>query len=935
MKHHVAHSVSAAVLLVAAFTAAAQEKYSHLRNAAETALKDKDAGRAIELLTHALNAADASAGNKVDTYIRLAWVYAWGTGKNQFNDAAKAMEAASKIQGLKASQKAGLARSMVDYLLRASDQNRPAAVAALAPFTTDPELSAEEKADIYQLIFTTLFPTDSAKASAMLDEGLKLPCKPETRCKLLRAGCAAMMQLKTPDRDAALAYLRRIVADPEISAALKIAAQLDAGEIMTGYKKPRDAEALAEYESVMANPGATADQKASATLKMGQVRERDKTYDPDRVTDSYTRIARSTEVSATLRIEAYKRIIQTIIKRNDGAAEKVLAIYEEMEKVEGAKLGEIVVPHANYLIELGRTVEALKLYEKLDLAKENAWVFGQYAGAIAKAGQPDKAIGLYKERAMYGEAADVLMQTGRKDEAIRLLVEQASRAGGERYIAKLMRNPAPECVRLIRNELKAVLESNPACGAQLARNALGSGAYEYVVAASPYILKASGLDQKTYCLAATEYVTALGQVNMIGDAVAFVASAATDGKITDPMYRLAFTALDSALKANDRAGASKAAQAAVEAVKATIKVDLIPEALTLAANQALMLNRREIAEGIESCRKSLYKPTPRKQSPCVFVADLPTDITGWMNSDIVKTKRNVQKLDRGAWGADIEFILATDAAMAGRSVNKDKKGVATELYTYCNADGVHVFILAFDDQAKAAAKGLVNGGSYEGYMAPGKFQPYHCFLPDVAGRNTTVPEFLTAYKNALTRRPTFVDKELQVSSKLVADNANATLLFYPWEYYYNVLPDAKGDTWQFDVFRWTDSSSWSGTESVHNRSTWGDLAFDLTPAQLLEIRRNIIYKAADAYKLALGSKWRGTGIFEFWNDPELGDVGFYDAKLKPLKARLDACLKEVSLGMDDATVNRLFLEAVPAFFNLPYIVSDMRQEYLNGSLFAQ
>ncbi|MEG2076017.1 MAG: hypothetical protein RRY34_05895, partial [Victivallaceae bacterium] len=129
-------------------------------------------------------------------------------------------------------------------------------------------------------------------------------------------------------------------------------------------------------------------------------------------------------------------------------------------------------------------------------------------------------------------------------------------------------------------------------------------------------------------------------------------------------------------------------------------------------------------------------------------------------------------------------------------------------------------------------------------------------------------------------------------------------------------------------------SSWNGTVSVHNRSTYGDVVFNFTPEQLSSIRRNIVFRARQAYNDFQGSKWRGTGIFDFWSNPVLGDVAFYESKVLPLKNQLDAAVKEITPEMDDATANRIYLEYVDKLFNLDFEIAKLRNEYLEEQSFS-
>ena len=175
--------------------------------------------------------------------------------------------------------------------------------------------------------------------------------------------------------------------------------------------------------------------------------------------------------------------------------------------------------------------------------------------------------------------------------------------------------------------------------------------------------------------------------------------------------------------------------------------------------------------------------------------------------------------------------------------------------------------MAYDNNVPNIAKGFANGGSYELYLATGELQPYYCSMVNINQDNSEAAGFHSNYRSEYSLAPR-VGKELKTETRVVAPNATATLLIYPWEQFYNTLPDSPGSTWQFDIMRWSGpGSSWSGTKSVHNRSTYGDLVFNLNKDQLTAIRRNILYKARRAYDKHKGSRWRGTGLYDFWQNP--------------------------------------------------------------------
>jgi hypothetical protein len=153
-------------------------------------------------------------------------------------------------------------------------------------------------------------------------------------------------------------------------------------------------------------------------------------------------------------------------------------------------------------------------------------------------------------------------------------------------------------------------------------------------------------------------------------------------------------------------------------------------------------------------------------------------------------------------------------------------------------------------------------------------------------------------------------------------------LFLSWELFYDKLPK-NGDKWQLEAIRWTRSGGFSfgGSESVHNRSSWGDIVFSgLTRENLNEIKRAIVFQAVNKYRSAK----KINALAGQWEDSELGDSAFFEAKVKPLFARLDGYAAQVNKEMTAADVETLFKEAVPDWMELNFRVAALRAQYLKN-----
>jgi hypothetical protein len=142
------------------------------------------------------------------------------------------------------------------------------------------------------------------------------------------------------------------------------------------------------------------------------------------------------------------------------------------------------------------------------------------------------------------------------------------------------------------------------------------------------------------------------------------------------------------------------------------------------------------------------------------------------------------------------------------------------------------------------------------------------------------------------------------------------------------------DKWQFDSIRWTRSGGFSfgGSESVHNRSSWGDIVFSgLTPQNLNAIKRTIVYQAVDKYKKAKHiAKPVGN-----WADNEVGDPAFHNAKVQPLLTTLDSYVGRVTKDMTAADVDEIFEKAVPGWMEIEFKVAELRAQYLEEQMMAK
>lgn len=384
------------------------------------------------------------------------------------------------------------------------------------------------------------------------------------------------------------------------------------------------------------------------------------------------------------------------------------------------------------------------------------------------------------------------------------------------------------------------------------------------------------------------------------------------------------------------AGADKpeALQKAAQTILASFKSEDVSaaeraEAVQYAAKVAMKMQRYESAGALDAIREKMLATEPRRSLTCEFAENAPRDISGFLASPLFNNPKNRGKLDR-KYGDNLQFLLETDSATVGRKVNVRDEGAGagpTEFCVACDADGFSIFILAPSARLDDIAGGLAAMGGYEMYLAPGEHQAYYCLGVDLPGGKTS-DSFITMYNNQYFRQALLKEGTVKSESRITPKGV-ATLIFFPWELFYDKLP-ANGDKWQYDNIHWERGGySWGGSKSVHNRSSFGDLVFaNMTKENLNQIKRRIVGKALARYRNEMWSD--KNGLISYWQDSELGDREFYKSELQPLVERLNEYGKRVNKEMTAQDVETLFSQAVPDWMEFRYKVAKLRKDYLDA-----
>ena len=283
------------------------------------------------------------------------------------------------------------------------------------------------------------------------------------------------------------------------------------------------------------------------------------------------------------------------------------------------------------------------------------------------------------------------------------------------------------------------------------------------------------------------------------------------------------------------------------------------------------------------------------------------------------------------FGADVE-ALVTDVNTQRTIVEKgegDNLAAQMEVSFVCDRAALHLFLRVADKDASKVERGFTNGIGTEMYFAPGENQPYLCFGAsptkglDFAMDTLYESRHVRRYKGKIKSEVDFSDEDYVIHFAI------------PWANIFDKLPK-KGDHYKFDCIAWAPggAKTWAGMRGIHHSSDWGHLVFNLTSAQLTEIRRELILSSYKTWRTVNipGTEARAMDIAEKWDDVMMGDCEFYAKCLKPFLDAVDADAKLVTPEMDDATVNEIFERSLQKWMGLRHEIDSLRKRYLLDEL---
>ena len=340
------------------------------------------------------------------------------------------------------------------------------------------------------------------------------------------------------------------------------------------------------------------------------------------------------------------------------------------------------------------------------------------------------------------------------------------------------------------------------------------------------------------------------------------------------------------------------------------------------------MNRESGVRALEALKRALYKK-PYEKKVC-RVRYSAKRIGGLATFEQVRKLCDTQAMDR-PFGGQTE-MFATDVATGDRGeVKAGALEAIPRLDVLCDDWGVHFLVRIPEPKAREIEAGTTNGGSLEGYLAPGADAPYFCLFQELKPNGASF--FNTAYDGNGHRRIRKGDHQNYREDVAFEDDAVTIYFAFSWDLYPNRIP-TNGARWDFELVDWgrKGSPSWNGVGNIHGRSTWGLLEFELDEAARARILRSRINQAV--------ARFRGEGrIFEMhrgllsqWQDAEIGDPEFFKAELKPIFDRLPAAAKTVKSELTDREVLEFAATYLDDFENLHFDIANRRAAYLQRNL---
>ena len=373
----------------------------------------------------------------------------------------------------------------------------------------------------------------------------------------------------------------------------------------------------------------------------------------------------------------------------------------------------------------------------------------------------------------------------------------------------------------------------------------------------------------------------------------------------------------------EKSVASRAEELEKEFAK-DIPVEARVAAINRAGTIANELCDEDMVRGLESYRASLYKPAPRRQyavkfseKPLLYAQD------AWAEVEKAVCDRK--------FGGSTE-LMDSDVTTGGRTIATGTETLPP-MSMQIGADewGVHFRFWIPDPKARQIGARQIGGGTFEGYLAPGKNRPYVCFLKDDASAQWRF--FNSVYSACGQSAIDGKNQDLVRSQVVFGDDGMVQMMSLSWDNFVDDLP-RDGSIWDFEPLYWgrAGDNSWNGVKTIHGRSTWGELAFELSDADRARILRGVEARAYARFRReVIGAKRldRYEGCARHWNDKVVGDVEFFNARVKPFTDGLVEAGEVLAEDPSDKTILRLEENGtLSKWHNVFFLLDRMRHDWL-------
>ena len=342
---------------------------------------------------------------------------------------------------------------------------------------------------------------------------------------------------------------------------------------------------------------------------------------------------------------------------------------------------------------------------------------------------------------------------------------------------------------------------------------------------------------------------------------------------------------------------------------------------------AMMTLDESLARGFAQYRAKVG-PEPAKKSYVVKFSDRPVaGAADWTN---LPFKPEESAFDRKYGGGGAAFLV-TDVSTGDRGEAVKGGEGRTTLSVVADVWGVHILRTFHDQRARDFERGFLDAGSFEEYIAPGENQPYTCMLV-YPKKDAQAGGFETAYDGEGRRRIDFRDPASFKSDVVFTDDAIKVYTGISWNNFATLVPK-DGAAWDFESVFWgPNECAWNGLKTIHGRSSWGRLVFEMPEKARLKILEDQICKAVVRFKAEKKAGHGHEGLITHWTDEAVGDPVFYAERVKPLVDQFDAVAERVNADMTAADVKDIAENWLQQLVDFPYIVNRLRGEWLRERL---